>query len=474
MVKRYEKLFINGDWITPHGSGFTTVYNPATEAPIAEICNADETDLNLAFAAAREAFKTWSTTTSKERHDWIMKLYHALEARKEEMAQAITDSMGCPISKSRIIQVNCVVAFKKFAERARFMDEQTRVNNSVVIREPVGVCALITPWNYPLYQLIGKVAPALAAGCTMVVKEAAVTPLQGLIFAEAVKEIGLPKGVFNLLTGKGSVLGDLMTVHPDADMVSFTGSTATGARIQERAAKSVKRVCLELGGKSAFIITEDAPLQKAVEFGVEDVMINSGQTCICLSRMLVPASRYEEAVQIARARAQSLKVGDPTDETTYMGPVSSMAQRETVVRYIRKGIEEGARLVTGGVELPHGITRGAYVQPTIFRDVNNKMTIAQEEIFGPVIVMIPYNTVEEAVAIANDSPYGLSSGVWAGTVEDAIAIAKRIRTGGCYVNGGDFNYDAPLGGYKQSGNGREWGDFGLHEYIEIKSLQLPA
>ena len=474
MVKKYEKLFIGGEWVTPHGSGFTTIYNPATEAPIAEVCNADAQDVDLAFAAAKEAFKTWSTTSSQERHAWIMKLYHALEARKEEMAQAISDSMGCPISKSRIIQVNCVVAFKNFAERARHMDEKTRVNNSLVIREPVGVCAFITPWNYPLYQLIGKVGPALAAGCTMVVKEASITPLQGLIFAQAVEDIGLPKGVFNLLTGKGSTLGDIMVTHPAADMVSFTGSTATGVRIQEQAAKSVKRVCLELGGKSPYIITEDAPLEKAVQFGVEDVMINSGQTCICLSRMLVPASRYEEAVAIAKAKAESLVVGDPTDAATYMGPMSSMGQRETVVKYIRKGLEEGAKLVTGGVELPKGLTKGAYVQPTIFRDVHNKMTIAQEEIFGPVIVMIPYTTLDEAVDIANDSPYGLSSGVWAGSVDAAIDIARRIRTGGCYVNGGDFNYDAPLGGYKQSGNGREWGDFGMHEFIEIKSLQLPS
>ena len=474
MVQKYEKLFIDGAWVTPHGTGFTTVVNPATEQPIAEVCNADATDVNRAFAAARAAFTTWSQTSAQERAAWIMKLYHALEARKEDMAQAISASMGCPIAKSRIIQVNCVVALKKFAERAAFMEEETKVNNSVIVREPVGVCSFITPWNYPLYQLIGKVAPALAAGCTMVIKEASITPLQGLIFAEVVESIGLPKGVFNLLTGKGSVLGDLMVTHPEADMVSFTGSTATGARIQKMAADTVKRVCLELGGKSPYIITEDAPLEAAVKFGVEDVMVNSGQTCICLSRMLVPASRYEEAVVIAKRVAEGLKVGDPTDESTYMGPMSSMGQRATVVQYIEKGLAEGAKLVTGGATLPEGITGGAYVRPTILRDVHNKMTVAQEEIFGPVICMIPYTTLDEAVDIANDSIYGLSSGVWAGSVADAVKIARRIRTGGCYVNGGDFNYDAPLGGYKQSGNGREWGDFGMHEFIEIKSLQLPA
>ncbi len=474
MTKTYDQLFINGEWVSPQGTGYTPVLNPATEEVIAQVCNANGQDVDRAFAAAKEAFKSWSQTTSQERHDWIMKLYHALEARKEEMAQVISASMGCPISKARIIQVNCVVAFKKYAERARMMDVETKVGNSLVVREPVGVCAFITPWNYPLYQLIGKVAPALAAGCTMVVKESSITPLQGLIFAEVVQEIGLPKGVFNLLTGKGSVLGDIMVTHADADMVSFTGSTTTGARIQELAAKTIKRVCLELGGKSPFIITEDAPLKQAVKFGVEDVMVNSGQTCICLTRMLVPASKYEEAVQIAKRVAEGLKVGDPTDPSTYMGPMSSQGQRDTVVKYIRKGLEEGAKLVTGGVELPAGITKGAYVQPTIFRDVHNKMVIAQEEIFGPVIAMIPYTTLDEALDIANDSPYGLSSGVWAGTTEAAVAIARKIRTGGCYVNGGDFNYDAPLGGYKQSGNGREWGDFGIHEFYEIKSLQLPA
>jgi aldehyde dehydrogenase (NAD+) len=474
MTKQYDKIFINGSWVIPHGSGYTRVYNPATEQLVAEVVNANEEDVNSAFSAARAAFSSWSQTSAQERHDWIMKLWAGLEERKEELAQIISDTMGCPISKSRIIQVNCVVALKKFAQRAFMMEEKTQVGTSIIMREAAGVCALITPWNYPLYQLIGKVAPALAAGCTMVVKEASVTPLQGLIFAEVVEKIGLPKGVFNLLTGKGSVLGDLMVTHPEADVVSFTGSTTTGRRIQEMAAKSVKRVCLELGGKSPFIITEDAPLEDAVAFGVRDVMMNSGQTCVCLSRMLVPAAKYEEAVRIAKATAEFLTIGDPQDESIYMGPMSSKAQRDTVINYIKKGLEEGAKLVTGGVELPDGITSGAFVQPTILRDVDNKMLVAQEEIFGPVVCMIPYNTLDEAVEMANDSIYGLSSGVWASCVDDAVAIARRLRTGGCYINGGDFNYDAPLGGYKQSGNGREWGDFGMHEYIEIKSLQMPS
>ncbi|PHV12545.1 aldehyde dehydrogenase family protein [Chitinimonas sp. BJB300] len=471
-MQRFDKLFINGEWVAPHGSGYTTVFNPATEEGFAQVCNADLDDVNAAFAAARAAFPRWSATSAAERADWIRKLHVALEKRKEDLAQAITQSMGCPLEIAKIIQVNCVKALEKFAGRAYEMEVEKRVNNSLVVREAVGVCAFITPWNYPLYQLIGKVAPALATGCTMVIKPSSITPLQDIIFAEVVADIGLPKGVFNLITGKGGVLGDAMVTHPEVDMVSFTGSTATGKRIQTLAADSVKRVCLELGGKSPFIITENAPLEQAVSFGVKDVMINTGQTCIALTRMLVPASKYEEATQIAKQVAESLKVGDPFDKDTYVGPMSSMSQRETVLKYIQQGLDEGAKLVTGGLERPTGLNHGAYVKPTIFRDVHNKMTIAQEEIFGPVICMIPYNSLDEAIAIANDSIYGLSSGVWAGTQEEAIRIARQIRAGGCYVNGGDFNYDAPLGGYKQSGNGREWGEFGIHEFYEIKSMQL--
>ncbi|WP_018152229.1 aldehyde dehydrogenase family protein [Leeia oryzae] len=471
-MKRYEKLFINGDWVEAHGKGFTTLVNPATEEAFAEVINADQDDLNRAVAAAKAAFTTWSQTTSDERAEYIRKLQKALEARKEELAVAMSQSMGCPIKWARIIQVNCVSAFAKFADRTKEMDVVKEVNNSLVVREPVGVCAFITPWNYPLYQLIGKVAPALAAGCTMVLKPASITPLQDIIFAECVKEIGLPAGVFNLITGKGGELGDALVTHPDVDMVSFTGSTNTGARIQRLAADTIKRVCLELGGKSPLIITEDAPLADAVRGGVRDVLINSGQTCVCQTRMLVPRSRYEEATVLAKKFVDEMPVGPTDSEETDIGPLSSMAQRETVLKYIQIGLDEGAKLVTGGLERPEGCEKGAYVKPTIFRDVNNKMTIAQEEIFGPVIAMIPYDTLEEAIEIANDSKYGLSSGVWAANKEEGLKIARRIRAGQCYVNGGDFNYDAPLGGYKQSGNGREWGDFGIHEFFEIKSIQL--
>lgn len=474
MIRRFDKLFINGDWIAPRGSDFSPVINPATDEVIAEICNATAEDVDKAFRAARQAFGTWSKTPSSERHDWIVKIHDALESRREDLENAISTSMGCPIEVTRQIQTSCIGAFRNFAARSAMLDETTEVDNVVVIREPVGVCVLITPWNYPLFQLLTKVGSALAAGCTVVIKESSVTPLQGLILAEIVDSIGLPKGVFNLLTGRGSVLGDLLVTHPAADMVSFTGSTLNGARIQELAARSIKRVCLELGGKSPFIITESADLEAAIRFGVEDVMINSGQTCVCLSRMLIPTSRYEEAVTIAKRIAERIRIGNPADETTDMGPMSSRSQRETVIAYINKGLEEGARLVTGGPDLPEGIDKGAFVRPTIFRDVHNRMTIAQEEIFGPVICTIPYDRIEDAIFMANDTPYGLSSAVWSGTVADAIDIARKIRAGACSINGGEFSYEAPLGGYKQSGNGRECGDFGMHEFIELKSLQLPA
>ncbi|NHV24861.1 aldehyde dehydrogenase family protein [Burkholderia sp. D-99] len=473
-MRRFDKLFINGSWVYPHGNRFSPVIDPATEEVIAEICNATAEDVDEAFRAAKQAFGAWSQTTSRERHDWIVKIHDALQSRREELANIISASMGCPINITRQIQTSCIDAFRNFAARSAILDETTEVDNVLVIREPVGVCALITPWNYPLFQLLTKVGSALAAGCTVVVKESSVTPLQGLVLAEVIDSIGLPDGVFNLLTGKGSVLGDLMVTHPAADMVSFTGSTVTGARIQELSARSIKRVCLELGGKSPFIITESADLEAAIRFGVEDVMINSGQTCVCLSRMLIPRSRYEEAVVIAKTIAERIRIGNPADEATYMGPMSTRYQRGVVIDYIQKGLDEGARLVTGGPDLPEGVDKGAFVRPTIFRDVHNKMTIAQEEIFGPVLCMISYDRLEEAILMANDSPYGLASAVWSGTLEDAIGISRRIRAGACSINGGEFSYEAPLGGYKQSGNGRECGDFGMHEFIELKSLQLPA
>ena len=472
-MRTFDKIYINGQWIKPNGAGSNEVLNPATEEVVAKVPYGDATDVDNAVQAARSAFDSWTNTPAEERAEYLRNIAKEMQKRSNDFEVTMVEELGIPTSLADDYQVSGpIAACAGFADRCRQMDEMEEINNSLIIKEAVGVCAFINPWNYPLSQMIGKVAPALAAGCTMVVKAASQTPSHAFILAEAIDAAGLPAGVFNLVHGAGRVIGEEMCSHPDVDMVSFTGSTGAGIKIAEAAAPTVKRVCQELGGKSAYIITEDANLSDAIAYGVEDVMVNTGQTCTALTRMLVPASRYEEAVKIAKEYAEAMKVGDPTDSESYIGPMSSQAQRKTVLSYIDKGIEEGARLVTGGTQMPDGLTKGAYVRPTIFADVNNKMVIAQEEIFGPVLSMIPYSDIDEAVAIANDTIFGLSSAVYAKDKESAIVIARRLRAGQCYVNGGDYNYDAPFGGYKQSGNGREWGNEGMNEFVEIKSIQM--
>ncbi|MNZ74953.1 3-succinoylsemialdehyde-pyridine dehydrogenase [compost metagenome] len=378
-----------------------------------------------------------------------------------------------PVQWCRMVQVDGPIeGLESYVELAARMDEVREVGNSLVVREPVGVCAFINPWNYPLHQLIGKLAPALAAGCTVVCKPSQDTPLHAFLLAEMIDAIGLPAGVFNLVSGPGSKVGEALARHPDVDMVSFTGSTTAGVRVAQAAAPSVKRVCLELGGKSPFLITADADLAAAVRHGVQDVMINSGQTCTALTRMLLPASRYEEAVEIARAETLALKLGDPLDPASFLGPMCSASQRRTVLDYIRIGEEEGARLVCGGIERPADLERGYYVRPTLFAAVDNSMRIAHEEIFGPVLCLIPYKDEADALRIANDTPFGLSSAVWAGDREHGLRLARQMRAGQCFLNGGAFNYRAPFGGYKQSGNGREWGEEGLAEFVEHKAIQI--
>jgi acyl-CoA reductase-like NAD-dependent aldehyde dehydrogenase len=364
-----------------------------------------------------------------------------------------------------------ILGLEQYVELAGLMDEVREVGNSLIIREAVGVCAFINPWNYPLHQLIGKLAPALAAGCTVVVKPSQETPLHAFLLAQMIEAIGLPAGVFNLVSGPGSKVGEALAKHPDVDMVSFTGSTGAGVRVAQAAAPSVKRVCLELGGKSPLLIAEDADLAAAVRYGVQDVMINSGQTCTALTRMLLPASRYVEAVELAIAETRSLRMGDPLDPQSFLGPMCSAAQRRTVRDYIQVGQQEGARLVCGG-DTADEYERGYYVSPTLFADVDNRMRIAQEEIFGPVLCLIPYADEAQAIQIANDSPFGLSSGVWAGSPERALQLGRRLRAGQCFLNGAAFNYQAPFGGYKQSGNGREWGEEGLNEFVEVKAIQV--
>ncbi|WP_136475995.1 aldehyde dehydrogenase family protein [Pseudomonas sp. DG56-2] len=471
-MREYSRLFIDGSWQVPSGRGLAEVIDPASETIAGRVPLGDEHDVNRAVAAARQAFADWSRSPSSVRATFIQALVAQLKMRAEEMASVITTELGMPVQWCRSVQVDGPIAgLEQYIELAGLMDEVREVGNSLVYREAVGVCAFINPWNYPLHQLIGKLAPALAAGCTVVVKPSQETPLHAFLLAEMIEAIGLPPGVFNLVSGPGAKVGEALARHPQVDMVSFTGSTGAGVRVAQAAAPTVKRVCLELGGKSPLLISADADLQAAVRYGVQDVMINSGQTCTALTRMLLPTSRYAEAVEIALAETRSLTMGDPLDPASFLGPMCSASQRRTVLDYVRVGQEEGARLLCGG-QAPTDLERGFYVQPTLFADVDNRMRIAQEEIFGPVLCLIPYQDEAQAIALANDSPFGLSSAVWAADRQHAMALARQLRAGQCFLNGAAFNYQAPFGGYKQSGNGREWGEEGLAEFVEIKAVQL--
>jgi aldehyde dehydrogenase (NAD+) len=472
-MPEYRHLFIGGAWVAPLGTGQADVINPATEEVAGRVPLGNEVDVERAVAAARQAFAAWSRTSSAVRAGYIRALAEQLKARADEMAGLITAELGMPVQWCRAVQVDGPIeGLESYVEIAALMDEVREVGNSLVVREPVGVCAFINPWNYPLHQLIGKLAPALAAGCTVVVKPSQETPLHAFLLAEMIEAIGLPAGVFNLVSGPGAKVGEALARHPDVDMVSFTGSTGAGVRVAEAAAPTVKRVCLELGGKSPLLIGADADLAAAVRYGVQDVMINSGQTCTALTRMLLPASRYAEALELARAETEALRIGDPLDPESFLGPMCSAGQRRTVRDYIGIGEGEGARLLTGGADMPAGLERGFYVRPTLFADVHNRMRIAREEVFGPVLCLIPYADEVEAVRIANDSPFGLSSAVWTATRQRSLELARQLRAGQCFVNGAAFNYRAPFGGYKQSGNGREWGEEGLAEFVETKSIQV--
>jgi acyl-CoA reductase-like NAD-dependent aldehyde dehydrogenase len=423
--------------------------------------------------AARAAFEDWSATPAAKRAEYLQKISDGLKARAAELGSTIAQEVGMPIKLAGRIQAGLPIA--NFANYSKLLTDysfENRVGNSLVVREPVGVVGAITPWNYPLHQIALKVAPALAAGCTVVLKPSEVAPFNAFILAEVVEATGLPKGVFNLVTGFGPAAGEALVKHPDVDMISFTGSTRAGKRISEVAAQTVKRVALELGGKSASVILEDADLAAAVKGTVNGCYLNSGQTCTALTRMLVPASKYDEAAKLAVEAAKGFTLGDPMQETTRLGPLSSQMQRDRVREYIKKGQAEGAELLTGGADQPEGVPGGYFVKPTVFGKVKNSMTIAQEEIFGPVLSIIAYKDEEEAVRIANDSPYGLAGAVWSGDEARAQKVARRIRAGQVDVNGGAFNMNAPFGGFKQSGHGREAGTYGLEEFLEYKSLQL--
>ncbi|WP_430502467.1 aldehyde dehydrogenase family protein [Micromonospora trifolii] len=466
---------VAGHWIggeTVTGSaGTLPVVNPATGEVVAETPAGTAADVDRAVAAARAAFPAWSATTPQHRADVLRRLGAGLAARTEEIAQAITAEMGSPIGMSRTAQVAFPAAVvESIASLADDFAWTEEVGNSLIVREPIGVVGAITPWNFPLQQIVSKLAPALLAGNTMVFKPSENAPLTAHILAEVAAEAGVPAGVFNVVYGTGATVGEAISAHPDIDMISFTGSTRAGQRISAVAAATVKRVALELGGKGANIILDDADLPTAVERGVMMAFANGGQVCGAWPRMLVPASRQDEVVALAVEAAKQYTVGDPGDEATRIGPMASETHRQKVIGYIERGIADGARLVFGGPQRPEGLTVGAYVQPTIFADVDPASAIAQEEIFGPVLTIIPYADEEEAVAIANGTLYGLTSGVF-GEPEHALAIARRLRVGQVDVNAGHWNPLAPFGGYKHSGNGREFGRFGLEEFLETKSIQ---
>ena len=468
-----DKLYIGGQWVPPSGAETIEVVNASTEEVIGRIPQGTPEDVDRAVAAARAAFESWSQTDMVERAELVRAVAAGLAARRDEIAATISQELGMPIVQSTGIQAGLpTMTFTSVPDLLEDVVWREEVGNSVVVREPVGVVGAITPWNYPLHQIAAKVAPALAVGCTVVLKPSEVAPLNAFVLAEVIHEAGLPAGVFNLVTGTGPVVGEAIASHPEVDMVSFTGSTRAGRRVSELASQSVKPVALELGGKSPNVILDDADLETAVTDGVAKCFLNSGQTCSALTRMLVPRGRLAEAERIAAAVAEAYTVGDPFDPGTRLGPLVSETQRERVRGYIRKGVEEGARLVTGGAEPPEGSERGYYVRPTVFSDVRPDMTIAQEEIFGPVLAIMPYDDEDDAVRIANDSQYGLAGGVWSADEERAQRVARRIRTGQVEINGGVFNPLAPFGGYKQSGHGRELGRHALDEYLVVKSMQF--
>jgi betaine-aldehyde dehydrogenase len=472
-MRNHDKIYLDGQWVASGGSESIEVHNATTEEVMGRVPAATAEDADKAVNAARAAFPGWSATSREHRAELLTKVHEGVVARADEIAETVTGEVGMPIKLSKIIQAgNPAIQFKQAAGLLSSFDFEETIGNTRVLREPIGVAVCITPWNFPLNQVGVKVAPALAAGCTVALKPSEVAPLTAFILAEIIDAAGFPDGVFNLVTGFGAVVGEPMVAHPETDVVSFTGSTGAGRRISAVAAETVKHVSLELGGKSAAIILDDADLAKAVKGAVAACFLNSGQTCVAHTRMLVPEESYEEVKKLVAEAVGGWTVGDPMVDGTRLGPVASQTQWERVEAYIQKGIDEGAELVLGGTGKPDGLDRGYFVRPTVFGRVDPDATIAQNEIFGPVLSILTYTDEDDAIAIANNSIYGLSGGVWSFDEDHAMNVARRMRTGMIDINGGRFNPEAPFGGYKQSGNGREWGRFGLEEFLEIKAIQL--
>ncbi|UYN97391.1 MAG: aldehyde dehydrogenase family protein [Enhydrobacter sp.] len=468
------QFYIDGKWVDPVTPRALDVINPANEEPFARISMGSKGDVDKAVAAARRAFETYSRTTREERLALLEKIVAAYKGKFQAVAETISQEMGAPLWLAKAAQAATGLGHLNEAIKILkdYPFEEMR-GTTAVVKEPVGVCGFITPWNWPINQIVCKVAPALAAGCTIVLKPSEVAPMNAMLFADVLHEAGVPPGVFNLVNGDGAGVGEAMSAHPGIDMMSFTGSTRAGIAVAKAAADTVKRVAQELGGKSANIVLDDADLTKAVSAGVMSMMLNSGQSCNAPSRMFVPRAKNDAAIAVAKAAAEKVKVIDPATADAgpgTIGPVVSEVQFNKIQALIQKGIEEGATLVTGGPGRPENMNRGYYVRPTVFANVTNDMTIAREEIFGPVLTMLAYDTEEDAVAQANDTPYGLSGYVQSGNIERARKVASRLRTGNVHLNGAGPDFGAPFGGYKQSGNGREWGEYGFEEFLETKAV----
>jgi aldehyde dehydrogenase (NAD+) len=470
-MKHALQFYIDGSWVAPVGSATLEVVNPATEEAYARIAMGEKADVDKAVTAAKRAFGSFSRTSRKERVQLLESIIATYKKYHDDMAVAISDEMGAPLAFAKNSQAAAGLGhLSQVLEVLKTYEFDEVINNALITREPIGVCGFITPWNWPMNQIACKVGPALATGCTMVLKPSEVAPMSGLLFTQIMHEAGVPAGVYNMVNGDGPSVGQALSSHPDIDMVSFTGSTRAGIAVARAAADTVKRVSQELGGKSPNIILRDADFVRAVTHGTRLCFNNSGQSCNAPTRLLVPAERQEEVIEIASKIAEQIVVGDPRAAETMIGPVVSKVQFDKIQALIEAGIAEGARLVTGGPGRPENLNRGYYIRPTIFADVRNDMTIAREEIFGPVLSILPYGSEEEAITIANDTIYGLSSYVTAGSLDQARNVARRIRAGMVHINGAPGDPAGAFGGYKQSGNGREWGKFGFEDFLEVKSM----